>query len=528
MSKRAKLASIFGISLGFAGLILLVGVDSEITARKARIFAGLVRPLVDVFGTIGAAGLIVAIGLLVAAAVWFWPASVSTEPMQPARPPAGRRTDPLNRRAELARDETRVPISIQAMGDPVQVAIEEVLAVDSEVLRAHFLSAMQDGDLDANVRDARRREAFSAAFGDNPLPLTLDLYARLPARSRIPTPTADLRLLGAAFDAALTWGWQASLTGEEPVLRSTNQGWNVRLAQHAASLRLSDAQMSLATRTVGRLIAGGANSSDSKFERWYYFVVRAAAEDSWPKHRDALITMFSVGFNDLTHKPQHHQVLTLTEDLLKETPLAREDIPGLAEFDQITAELDAVRASVFAELGEPLGQAMAEVLDSGGGVLDRDKFPGLRSLSELSPDQRGQSFAQLLVTITGLKRHGCDHWAKLKRHRGRYRLGLNHDPDYSILPEMSFLFLELTRKKLNIPDRDRTVSAFMDVLPLLIYLQDRKSVEVVLDTSTKAPHGETADKLRALVATPMDHPFHKYRAAIEGTLALYPPKPLAN
>ena len=68
----------------------------------------------------------------------------------------------------------------------------------------------------------------------------------------------------------------------------------------------------------------------------------------------------------------------------------------------------------------------------------------------------------------------------------------------------------------------------MDVLPFLIYLQDRQSVEVVLDTATKAPHGETADKLRALVATPMEHPFQKYRAAIEGTLALYPEKTAAD
>lgn len=524
MGKRAKLATVIAIASGFAALILFAGVDDHIADRKARMFAGLMRPLTDAFGVIGAASLILGAGLLAAAILWFWPAPEA--PVGPSDAPAGRRIDPLGRRYEL-REETIVAADREAMRDPVQAAVAEVLAVDCETLRAHFLSTMQDGDLADADRVQRRKAAFSKAFSDDPLRITLDLYSRLPARRRMPQPTADLRLLGAAFDAALNWGWQASLTGEELVQPFASHGFNARLAQHAARLRLSDTQMRQATETIGRLIAEGSNSSDAKFESWYYFVIRAAVEDHWPRHRDALIAMFSAGFANLAHRHQHRQVLALTEDLLKETPLAREDIPGLVEFDRISSERDAVRASVFAELGEPLGRAMAEVLDSGGGLLDRDKFPALRSLGELSPDQRGQCFAQLLVTITGLERHGCDHWEKLKRKSGCYQLGLNHDPGYSILPEMSHLFLELTRKKLNIPDRDRTVGAFMDVLPFLIYLQDRQSVEVVLDTSSQAPHGETADKLRALVATPMDHPFRKYRAAIEGTLAFYPPKPAA-
>ncbi len=416
--------------------------------------------------------------------------------------------------------------------------LNEVLAVDSDVLRAYFLSRMEDEDTSGiygrnDVTDEeyqkhreamlaivqRNAAAFEAAFGEDPLPLTMDLYTRLPARSGLPTPTAALRHLTAGFDAALDYGWMLSLIAQNPSLKSyntTRYDWKQSVITQNA-LRMSDAQLSHAMQTVGKLIAAGASDARYKFENWYYYVVRAAVADNWPKHRDELIAVFSAGF---TGRPQDHSnVLRLTEILLEETLLTREDIPELVEFDRISAKLDDVRASVFAELGEPLASAMEEVLDSGGGLLDTKRYPALRSLRKLSPERRGECFVQLVSTISGLHRHGLDHWEKLKREKGRYRLGLDHDPGYSVQPEMSFLFSELTRKEIVLPDRDETISAFMDLLPFLIYLQDQETLDLVLETAKQVPKGLTAKKLRAPLPKPKHHPFlPQFSAAIDDTM----------
>src|SRR3954447_18156497 len=94
--------------------------------------------------------------------------------------------------------------------------------------------------------------------------------------------------------------------------------------------------------------------------------------------------------------------MKLTESLLLETPLAREDIPELVEFDRASADLDITRAAVFAELGDPLAVAMEATLDAGRGYLDTKRIPAFRTLRELSPERRGECLLQLISTISGL------------------------------------------------------------------------------------------------------------------------------
>ncbi len=376
--------------------------------------------------------------------------------------------------------------------------IADVCRVDSQPLRDYFFSRMDDDDNAPDIQ-SRRDAAFAAAFGDDPLPLTIDLYGRLLSRRGLPYAPPELRRLNAAFDDALRHGWKLSL------------------AAHNHSLKFSDSDMSKALQTAGALISSGAHNITDKFDYYYWYIVRSAAEDNWPKHRDDLISMFDRCFAGRSNF--HVNVAQLVENLLEETPLTREDVAKLAEFGDRSAELDSIRAAIAAELEAPLAQAMEATLDSGGGLLDAKQVPALGALRQLSPQERGKCFTQLLTTITGLHRYGLVSWGQLERTNGRYRIGGNYDPEYPIPAAMSVLFRDLTRQEIVLLDQDVAIAAFVEILPRLIYLyNDQKTLELVLDTVRQAPEGRTVAKLKALDASQSDYPFLEFRAEIEAAL----------
>lgn len=211
--------------------------------------------------------------------------------------------------------------------------IADICRVDSQPLRDYFFSRMDDDDNASDIQ-SRRDAAFAAAFGDDPLPLTIDLYGRLLSRRGLPYAPPELRRLNAAFDDALRHGWKLSL------------------AAHNHSLKFSDSDMSKALQTASALISSGVHNITDKIDHWYWYIVRSAAEDSWPKHRDNLIAMFDTCFAGRSNF--HVNVAKLVESLLEETPLTRADVPKLAEFGDRSAELDSIRASIAAELGDSL------------------------------------------------------------------------------------------------------------------------------------------------------------------------------
>lgn len=239
------------------------------------------------------------------------------------------------------------------MTDQRKAWVDEVLSVESDVLRSFFLTRMQEDEIspdsvylttEDNISHEdiqkfqeqqisimrRQTAAFNEAFGADPLPLTLDLYSRKPARRGIPTPTPELRRLLAAFDAAVDRGWLLSLISQNSSLQGVNTAmydWKRRLGWQKPTLHFSDAQLVQALHIVGEMVSRGASAKDDIDEHWYGYVVRAAVADQWPKHRANLISMFSAGFKG---RPQDRSnVAKLTETLLNETPLTRLDIPEL-------------------------------------------------------------------------------------------------------------------------------------------------------------------------------------------------------
>ncbi len=239
------------------------------------------------------------------------------------------------------------------MTDQRKALVDEVLSVESEVLRSFFRTRMQEEGIssdsvylttednishediqkyrDQQMSMMRRQTApFNEAFGADPLPLTLDLYSRKPARLGIPTPTSELRRLLWTFDAAVDHGWLLSLISQNSSMQGVNTtmyDWKRRLGWQKPTLHFSDAQLRQALHIVGEMVSRGASAKDDIDEHWYGYVVRAAVAEQWPKHQANLIAMFSAGFKG---RPQDHSnVAKLTETLLNETPLTRRDIPEL-------------------------------------------------------------------------------------------------------------------------------------------------------------------------------------------------------
>jgi hypothetical protein len=384
--------------------------------------------------------------------------------------------------------------------EDLRAVLGEVLSVENEVLRRYFSASVTDGPLGPEEYRQRQGAAFSSAFADEPFAVAMDLYARFPARRRLGGIYASdqIRRVCMAFDAALSQAMRAAL------------------AAHG-TLPFTDAQLARSIQVVGQLIAAGDHDSRHQFDNCYLQIVRAASADDWPKWRDPLIAAFSRAFTGRSH--DHRDVVVMVERLLKETPLGREEIPELVADDGSSARLDAIRDAIRRELGEPLGAALEAVLDAQG-YLEPKNVPALAALRELSPEERGRAFVSYLDILGGLDRHGLQKWGELKRENGRYRFGIEHQA----MPfEMSFPFKQLTRRRIALPEADRTVSRFLDLLPALIHLSDRKVLELVLDTAREAPDGQTAAKLRALIAADMgNHPLKDFRLEIEDALRFLP------
>lgn len=413
---------------------------------------------------------------------------------------------------------TVVPFKAYVAEDPnvtVKRLLPTVLGIENKAVREFLVACAKDENQEWT---AERRERHAAAMeaailtGD-PLDVAIDLHARMPARRGLPNPEGELRRLNVTFDAINRMAWK--LAGDE--------------------IQFNDVQLRKAIGAMGKLIASGLYNSTDKFDYHYWQIVRAAAADNWPKWKEPLVAAFSDAFTG--HTFSHKNVTAIVEQLLKETELSPADIPELAAADDASAKLDAIRATISAELGEPFGAALLRVLDTGSSYIEPKNIPELDALRTLEPAERGIGFVKFLDVLTGLNRHGLTHWGQIEKEGGKYRFGIN----YQEMPvKFSFLFQQLTRRKIELPDADNTLARFCDLLPKLFFLKDRKVLELVLETMRQNPTGATAAKMRAFLnTTPKSqsvngpngnalqmnvdvHPFREFRIEIEDTLRTLP------
>lgn len=409
---------------------------------------------------------------------------------------------------------TVAPFKPYVAEDPsvtVKRLLPTVLGIENKAVREFLVACAKD---DNQEWTAERRQHHAAAMeaailtGD-PLDIALDLHVRMPARRGLPNPEGELRRLNVTFDVISRMAWK--LAGDE--------------------IQFSDAQLRKAIAGMGKLIASGLDNSSDVFDYYYWHIVRAAAADNWPKWKEPLVAAFSDAFTGYSFS--HKNVIAIVERLLKETDLAPADIPELAAADDASARLDAIRATISTELGEPFGVALLRVLDAGSGYLEPKNIPELDALRTLEPNERGTGFVKFLDVLTGLDRHGLTHWGQLEKERGKYRFGIN----YQEMPaKFSFLFQQLTRRKIGLPDADQTLARFCDLLPKMIYLKDRKILELVFETMRRNPTGATVAKMREFLnAAPKTqsikgpggndlqmnvdvHPFREFRIEIEEEL----------
>lgn len=436
------------------------------------------------------------------------PPGASAEPAQPAPPAAIPTIAPFK------------PLVAENPAEAVDRLLPIVLGIESRAVREFLIACAKNDDPEWTTERRERHAADmeAAILTADPLDVALDLHIRMPARRGLPNPEGELRRLNHNFDEIHRKAWR--LAGSEP--------------------RFSDAQLRKAISAMGKLIASGLNRSTDIFDHYYWQTVRAAAADNWPKWKEPLVAAFSEAF---TGTPFSHQnVVAVIERLLQETELKPADVPELAAIEDAGAKLDAIRAAIAAELDEPFGAALFRVLDARSTFIDANKIPELVALRALEPDERGIGFVKFLDALTSLGRHGLTRWGQLSKEGGRYRFGIQYD---EMPVAFSSLFQQLVRRKIELPDADRTLARFCDILPKLFYLKDRKVLELYIETMRRYPEGATVAKIREFlgaspkvgsvmgpngVAIEMNvdvHPFKEFRIEIEDALRSLPAREAA-
>ena len=419
-------------------------------------------------------------------------------PVQRPTPSPARGPAQTVRPTASATPHTTAPFKPFVAEDPnllVKRLVPEVIGLENTAVRGFLKACIKDTDPEwTPERKQRHAAAMEAAIlTANPLDVALDLYARMPSRRSLPFGQGELRRLNATFDAIHQMAWR--LAGNE--------------------IEFSDAQLRKAIAAMGKLIASGLRNSSDKFDYHYWHIVRAAAADQWPKWEMPLVAAFSEAFTGQTSS--HNYVVVMVEDLLKHTQLSPAKIPELAAADAVSVKLDDIRTKIAAELGAPLGAAFLYLLDAGISHIDAKNIPELDALRTLEANERGTGFVKFLDVLTGLKRYGLTHWGQLERERGKYRFGIFYE---EMPAKFGYLFLQLTRRKIELSDADTSVARLCVLLPKLYYLRDRKILELIFDTMRQNPSGATVAQMREFLnAKPESHPFNESKVEIADVLA---------
>lgn len=372
-----------------------------------------------------------------------------------------------------------------------------VCGIENKAVRAFLVACSKDDNPEWTPERTEKRKADmeAAILTGDPLDVALDLQKRVPARRGLPYSSDELRRLLHVFDQIRQRAWE--LAGDE--------------------LAFNDAQMREAIRVMGELIASGCNQSSDLFEYNYWHITRAAAADEWPKWEEPLKAAISAAFGGRTQA--HKNVVVLVERILDMTELTAADIPEMAAVDDAVAKLDKVRAHFAAQLGEPMGGALFQVLDTRFLAVAQD-VEELDAVRKLSPSERGQALVRFFDVIESLPFEGVTHWGQLARESDKYLFGIN----YERYPRTMGLVIEqLFKRKIELADPDADLARTFRWLEKLPTFASHKFLKLCLETAQEYPAGKLVNVLREWAANPGKyHPLKDHRVEVEEVLRHLP------
>lgn len=372
-----------------------------------------------------------------------------------------------------------------------------VLGIENKAVRAFLIACSKDDNPEWTPERTQKRNAEieAAILTGDPLDVALDLQKRVPARRGLPYSNDELRRLLRVFDQIRQRAWK--LAGDEPAF--------------------NDGQMHEAIRIMGELIASGCNQSADLFEYNYWHITRAAAADEWPKWEEPLKAAISAAFGGRTQA--HKNVVALVERILDMTQLTAADIPEMAAVDDAVAKLDKARAHFTAQLGEPIGGALFQVLDTRFLASARD-VEELDAVRTLSASERGQALVRFFDVIESLPFEGVTHWGQLARESGKYLFGINYD---RYPRTMGLVIEQLFKRKIKLADPDADLARTFCWLEKLPTFASHKFLKLCLETAQEYPAGELVNVLREWAANPgKHHPLKDHRVEVEEVLRHLP------
>lgn len=373
------------------------------------------------------------------------------------------------------------PAAAPSEAAPRPLTIEDVLAIGSPVLRGYFEDRYRNPIAD---RDAAAREfaaVCAATFDGDPMPIAIELIRRAP-------------LVGAFNDLDRSDASRRLASAYEGV---TGAAFQAVTAHHADDWPVATSDLPAVLDALAMLVAQNHCSCTYGYGLWLKPLIRTAVSRGEAGVRLALIEMFAGFFL----KPRLNvnvawtdSVLRLTDELLPLTDIARREIGPLAEYDQKIANLEAGRARLLADAGEPLATAIGTVLDCGHTWLTvAEKTPAFRTLAELTPVERGAALAKALDVLADPRRYGVEKWDQLRKVSGRFTL----DGRFSDNVGLANIAGTLAIRKVEGPDLDGTVAKLVAALERYWNLTHKRILTLILDTARAHPHGKTVAAIRA-------------------------------
>lgn len=399
----------------------------------------------------------------------------------------------------------------RAAEPPAEPSIEEqllahVLAIPSPALRQLFERRYREESLDTHQALELIRSRIDDALADDPLAVTLELFARAPAAMALArcAPSGP----GGRFSYAF------------------NEAVRVAYRRYGPDVAIPAERLPRLIRGITELVDLGAiDGTTGVYAGWAERVARAARDAEDPAVRPALLALFAALFRT---RAFDQDLPELGERLLAACGMPRHAIPECVARDARVAELDAIRARLFRDVGEPLAAALADVLDHFftphdlAGAAKRTAFARLLAGS---PAQRGALFARAVALIDAEPGYGLSNWTELRRdYRGRYDLGKLHPGD---VQGLGTILGVLAVRKLIIPDADAIVARFIGLLKRFPVFNHRKILALLLETGRAHPNGRTCAALRQMAADRPDALISDWRSEIVEMLGELPPPPSA-
>lgn len=365
------------------------------------------------------------------------------------------------------------------------VSVADILSVSSPVLRSLFEQRYRNGvPPDHAAANQQAADAYAAAFADDPLQIAIELLVRAPLMVMLNNRenSNGSRCLKVVFDGALGHA-RTELVG-----------------RYGRNIPIDDRRLPLVLQSMGVLVAQGTQDLYWGYGLWLEPIVETAANRTDPEVRRSLIDMFDSFFAGDSH--MHSAARTVAEKLLPLSGLPRSAIRALVESDAAAGSYDSIRERVLADAGEPLGAAIAAVLDGDAAMnsyslRDAEKNPALRALCDLDPAGRGEAFSRMLDILDRRDSYGIDRWGKLERRNGQYVHGIQHQ---EVLRGFGSILGALASRKIELPAPDDDASRFLGRLRGFVNLNHKRVRDTILGVAKAHPDGKTAAALRKIAA----------------------------